>query len=228
MSRFDRFVGGARQRVKGRIRKNTIVFRVLKALEALWGGLVAAYRRLAGDGVFFRENEMWMCSLLPRKILDRVLELLAPRTVIDIGCGTGASLDYLLERGVVVTGVEGSKLAVSRARHPERIILHNLNRPLNLGKQFDLVWCFEVAEHIHPRHVEALIKTFSAHGDRIVMSAAQPGQGGEGHLNEQPPAYWIAKLQTAGYRFDEETTAQLRATGDLHSANLLVFVRSDA
>ena len=54
------------------------------------------------------------------------------------------------------------------------------------------MWCFEVAEHIHSKYVSSLLDTLTNHGNRILLSAARPGQGGLGHLKEQPPDYWIA------------------------------------
>lgn len=92
-----------------------------------------AYRRLSGDGVFHREGELRMSSLSCPRILDKVIELFEPRSVLDIGCGTGVSMDYLIERGVDVVGIEGSELAISRSRHPGNIVLHNLNREIDLG-----------------------------------------------------------------------------------------------
>jgi hypothetical protein len=39
--------------------------------------------------------------------------------------------------------------------------------------------------------------------DRILFSAAVPGQGGTGHVNEQPHAYWIERFRRLGYDTDE-------------------------
>src|SRR5437762_457397 len=55
--------------------------------------------------------------------------------------------------------------------------------------------------------------------------AAPPGQGGEGHFNEQPRSYWIAKLDTRGYRLHEEWTDELRAVKEFYSDNMMVFTR---
>jgi cyclopropane fatty-acyl-phospholipid synthase-like methyltransferase len=154
-----------------------------------------------------------------------VISALKPSTVLDLGCGTGQSLDYFLSKGVDVFGVEGSKLAISRALHPERITPYNLNNELNLGKKFDLVWSFEFVEHIHPDYVHNLIRSFSNHSDTVVLSAAFPGQGGDGHYNEQPAEYWIEKFAAAGFGFNEPLTAQLKAIVEDHSENMLVFRR---
>jgi hypothetical protein len=42
-------------------------------------------------------------------------------------------------------------------------------------------------------------------GGILIWSAAQPGQGGVGHINCQPKDYWAEQLQAAGLKRDEET-----------------------
>jgi len=184
------------------------------------------HRERIADGIFHGENELWMASLFPKTILDAVLDRFQPRSVLDVGCGTGKSLEYFADRGLDVIGIEGSALAISKSRLRDKMRCLNLNNPIDLGRKFDLVWSFEVAEHIHPRHADAFLATLVHHGDRIVLSAATPGQGGEGHLNEQPPEYWIAKLRVVGFEHDAEATAQLRALEECHAENMLVFARA--
>lgn len=183
------------------------------------------YRRVTQNSIFFNEEELGMCSLQHPKKLAMTLHLFKPHSVLDIGCGTGVSLDFFLQRGIDVLGVEGSSLAIDRAQHPERIQLANLNEELNLNRSFDLIWCLEVAEHIHPKFVNNFIKTFVNHTNRVVLSAAQPGQGGEGHFNEQPADYWIELFRKNGFAYDEASTKELQGVDEMFSENMLVFYR---
>lgn len=183
------------------------------------------YRERKADGIFHEENELWMCSLFPKKIIDAVLERFAPRSVLDVGCGTGKALAYFAERGLEVVGLEGSELAISKCPLKDHIRCHNLNEPLDLGRRFDLVWSFEVAEHIHPRYADIFLETLVRHGDRVILSAATPGQGGEGHMNERPPEYWVEKFGALGFAFDAAATEILRALEERHSENMLAFFR---
>jgi len=179
-------------------------------------------REITDNSIFTREEEMSMCSIFPKEILNLTLELFQPRSVLDVGCGTGVSLDYFAGKGVQVRGLEGSELAISKARHRELITCHDLNVPAHLGERFDLVWCFEVAEHIHPKYVAHFLDTLTSHSDRILLSAAPPGQGGLGHLNEQPPEYWVAQMQEHGFARARETELY-RGLPDDFAANILVF-----
>ena len=183
------------------------------------------YRSISKNSIFFQKGELDMCSLYPQKKLDKVLELFNPKSVLDLGCGVGRSLDYFKSKGVRVVGVEGSKLAISKAKNKDLVKQFDLANEVDLEEKFDLVWSFEFVEHIHPRYVDNLLKTFSRHSDNIVISAARPGQGGEGHFNEQSPEYWVEKFNEFGYRLNKEKTDELRKIDEVFSSNMLVFER---
>lgn len=175
------------------------------------------------SSIFVEEWEMGMCSHCPEQMLGYVLERFQPKSVLDLGCGTGRTLDYFLAQGLDAQGCEGSSKGISLARHPERIRQHDLEKPLDLGRRFDLLWCFEVVEHVRPAKVDVLLDTITRHSDLIVLSAARPGQGGDGHFNEQPPEYWIERMRRRGFELLREETEALRAVPETHSGNMLVF-----
>jgi SAM-dependent methyltransferase len=218
-----------KDRAKSYLGEESLAYRVIRAgwRVATNGETRKALRRqITRNGIFFEASELDMCSLLPARVLDAVIAHFRPASVLDIGCGTGRSLDYFRERGIDAAGIEGSTLAIGRASRPECITQANLNREVNLGRRFDLVWSFEVVEHIHPTYVDHLVRTFANHGDRIVLSAARPGQPGEGHFNCQPPEYWCERFAAHGFRLEESFTRQLRALPDEHAGNLLVLLRA--
>jgi len=194
------------------------------ALPKNWRiGAKAIYRRLSKSGILFAADELPMASLRPSHKVTRIIELVRPRTVVDIGCGTGSSMRQFLETGVTAVGVEASRAAIRASQHPHLINRHDLRRALDLGRRFELVWCFEVAEHIHRRYVETFVDTLCRHSDVVALSAAHPGQGGEGHFNEQPESYWVQKFEERGYRLHAEWTAQMRGVDEQYSENMMVF-----
>lgn len=212
--------------LKQRVSRDSLVWRTATAVSAVVFYPRTLYRRSRRTSIFRYESEMDMCSLYPGRLLDETIRIFAPRSVLDLGCGTGRSLEYFVERGIDAHGLEGSALAISKAAHPARIRQVDLNQEVDLGRTFDLVWSYEVVEHIHPDFVDPLLRTFSNHADQVVLSAARPGQGGQGHFNEQPPEYWIEKFAGYGYTCDEEATRRLRAVPDEFSANMLAFRRA--
>jgi SAM-dependent methyltransferase len=212
---------GAKNRVRQTLRR----LKLLNTAKTIYAPFksILDYRSSGKDGIFYRDEEIWMCSLFPSDLLKLILSRLNPASILDVGCGVGKSLDFFLAHGKDAYGVEGSRLAISRATNQSRIIEWDLRNELKLPRRFDLVFSYEVVEHIHPDHVQQLIRTFINHSDVIVLSAARPGQNGEGHFNEQPPEYWIRLFVQQNYLLDQELTSELQAGGDWFSANLLVL-----
>ena len=57
----------------------------------------------------------------------------------------------------------------------------------------------EVAEHLPADHGPSFVRYLCAHSDVVLFSAAQPGQGGEHHINERNPSYWASIFSEHGY-----------------------------
>lgn len=173
----------------------------------------------------FDESELGMASSCPKKLLDAVVLQFKPKSFLDIGCGLGKSLEYLAPQGIACLGLEGSEAAIEASAVKSSIRLVDLNHPVQLGQTFDMVWSYEVAEHIHPKFVEIYLDTLTGHGNLIVLSAARPGQGGAGHFNEQPLEYWIKKIESRGFLYQREFAGYLHGIKDGFSENMMVFVR---
>ena len=179
--------------------------------------------KLKKDSTFTSNAELFMCSLFPQRVLDIVIDELRPKSILDVGCGVGNSLKYFLNFKIDALGIENSSIAISNSLVKEKIVKYNLKRPLNLNRKFDLVWCFEVIEHIHPDYEKHFLSTLTNHSEKILISAAKPGQGGHGHFNEQEPEYWIRKFSDLGFRYNEYFTLKVRNTFENHAENLLFF-----
>jgi SAM-dependent methyltransferase len=137
-----------------------------------------------------------------RALLPVVLDLVSPRSILDVGCGTGAWLRTAMELGVRdVLGVDGGTAErVIPAEHFRQIDLEN---PLELDRRFDLVICMEVAEHLSPDRGPSLVGDLCRAADVILFSAAIPGQDvpdSPVHQNEQWQSYWANIFCELEYR----------------------------
>ena len=117
-------------------------------------------------------------------------------SVIDVGCGIGDLVAEFKDRGLISEGIEGTDNCIDYLECPSSLVkIHDLRDPLSVDLKFDLVTCFEVAEHIEPERAEQFIDNITGLSKRLVMSIAGPGQGGHGHFNCQPMEYWEDKMK---------------------------------
>jgi SAM-dependent methyltransferase len=142
-----------------------------------------------------------------------LVERLAPSSIVDVGCGSGALLAALKRHGVpTLLGLESSPegLDLARRRGIDARFC-DLGHPFTLNSDFDLALCLEVAEHLPESLSDAFVASLATGPNHLVFSAATPGQGGENHVNEQPHEYWIERLGQYGFAVDEDTTREVRA-----------------
>jgi 2-polyprenyl-3-methyl-5-hydroxy-6-metoxy-1,4-benzoquinol methylase len=166
------------------------------------------------------------------RLAEAIYERWQPESAVDVGCGTGLILTRLAEKGVSVRGVDGSRNAIRASPVGDRILRWNLRRPLPPLGRFDLAICTEVAEHLPRSSAATLVSGLTMLSERILFTAATPGQGGRHHLNEQPHAYWAALFNERGFMRSAEDETHLRETiADIQRAlyiheNLTVYVRT--
>lgn len=136
-----------------------------------------------------------------RVVVPLLIELVKPRSVVDVGCGTGSWLRVVKELGVNdVLGIDGSYVPAKARELPEREFLeHDLTWPLHVDRRFDLVMSLEVGEHLPPECADRFVESLVNLGPVAAFSAAVPKQGGTYHVNEQWPEYWVARFARHGY-----------------------------
>ena len=143
-----------------------------------------------------------------RKAASRVLPVLSdfhkPRSVIDIGCGTGTWLSVAQEVFGTqdILGLDGGYVNLDDLMiRRDSFVATDLRRGFDAGRRYDLAICLEVAEHLPEKSGDLLVDSLVNASDFILFSAALPGQGGHLHINEQPFEYWIGKFEQRGYGF---------------------------
>ena len=123
-------------------------------------------------------------------------------SVVDLGCKHGEWLASFKQFGADrVLGLDLEKRRPFVLLEPSEFQAGDLTRPVLIDDCFDLAVCIEVAEHLPPAAAEPLVDTLARLAPVVLFSAATPGQGGHGHLNEQPRTYWRRLFAARGFTY---------------------------
>lgn len=163
-----------------------------------------------------------------RAIVPRVLELVQPRSVVDVGCGVGTWLSVFAELGIDdVLGIDGDWVDPEALEIPrERFLAFDLAEPLRLDRAFDLVLSLEVGEHLDADAAATYVESLVRLGPVVLFSAAIPFQRGTHHVNEQWPAYWAELFGRHGYTAVDCIRPQIWTDDDVdwhYAQNTLLF-----
>jgi len=138
-----------------------------------------------------------------------IVNTLHPKSIIDLGCGTGSYLEGVLTAGC--KDLCGIELLYDNAKDyfvknvADIIQQNDVTTDLNLNRTFDCVMSFEVGEHIEPSGTENFINNLTTlSGQYIVLTAAPPGQRGTGHINLRPKEFWKDAIKAKGFEFQDE------------------------
>jgi SAM-dependent methyltransferase len=149
-----------------------------------------------------------------------IVQHFKPGTLVDVGCGTGAFLAAVRDRSVQTFGLEysaaGLEYCAKRNLNVHRFDLASASPPP--VPRCDVCTSFEVAEHLPPELADRFMETLVVLAGTVILTAATPGQGGAGHINEQPHQYWIDKAKAHGLVFEESLSNHWRE--EWRSANL--------
>jgi SAM-dependent methyltransferase len=165
-------------------------------------------------------------------IVPLVLHLLPVRSVLDVGCGDGSWLRVFQKLGVKdVLGIDGEYVTVDLLQIPQdRFRAVDLAKPFDVGRAFDLAISLEVAEHLPAESASTFVESLARQAPLVLFSAAIPKQGGNHHLNEQWPDYWVKLFLGHGYLpvdFLRRRIWQNDAVEWWYAQNTLLFARAD-
>ncbi len=152
---------------------------------------------LGGYDNYSWDNDEWRSFFL--SLADRIVGLVNPRTVLDVGSARGLLVQALVGRGVDASGIDISEHAVATA-HPDvrdRLRVASATEPF--GGRFDLVTCIEVLEHLTPVDAQLAIDNITASSDVVLFSSSPGDHDGPTHVNTRPTAQWAAWFAERGF-----------------------------
>jgi hypothetical protein len=134
-------------------------------------------------------------------VLPRLLELAPARSLVDVGCGWRSWMRAALDLGVgEVVGFDGEWVDPEKLEVPAAAFRRaDLATPLELDERYDVAISLEVAEHLPESAAAGIVAALAGAAPVVAFSAAIPGQGGYGHVNEQWLAYWAEHFARHGF-----------------------------
>lgn len=185
-------------------------------------------------GKEFYEKRVRESLLSARGMLPTVVRLVEPRSVCDVGCGTGVWLRTIQE----IAGIDNSDAHGFDLGVPSRSLLINpsqyhdtdLTKRLNFEKKFDLCMTVEVGEHLSEGSADTFVESLVSLAPVILFGAAVPGQGGVHHVNEQWPIYWQEKFKKHHYYAVDSLRKMFWNNRDIsvfYRQNTFLYIRQD-
>ena len=150
-----------------------------------------------------KDEQAYISYISALRYLDILLQHYRPTSVIDVGCARGAWLKACRQKGIEkLVGLDGSW--TSKTDLIDKSIAFycmDFNQPIAVpeNNRFDIALTLEVAEHLNPASSEIFIASLCSLSDAVIFGAAYTGQGGPGHINEQPHTYWADLFSDHGY-----------------------------
>jgi len=148
------------------------------------------------------------------------------KEIVDFGCGNADYSKILINQGKKVDAFDGNPNTPEMTEGVGKIL--DLSKEFDLGKQYECVISLEVGEHIPPEYEQTFIDNITKHSRQcIILSWALPGQGGDGHFNEQPNEYIIKELEKRGFNHWEEASNYFRSSVELwwFKKTIMVFTK---
>lgn len=188
-------------------------------------------KRVSHLGGSVPEGDLWTWA---PEVWDYLIKTLDIKSVIDIGCGAGYTLQWFANQGLDVLGVDGDPEAVKLAS--EKVSGHVFEHDFTVGRlplvrDYDFGWCCEFVEHVEKKYMENYLRAFD-HCKVLAMTFAEPGQQGYHHVNCVPEKEWIDTMESRGFTFERMSSMLLRAMmpkdhGQHIKRSLLIFRRND-
>ena len=141
--------------------------------------------------------------------LTKILKEVNCKSIVDLGCGPGLYAKSFIVSNFDCECYDGNPHTPDETDNLCSIL--DLSEPFDLNKKFDCVLSLEVGEHIPKEYQDVFIENLLRHSNGlIILSWATIGQGGHGHVNEQPNDYIEGLLTPHNYKRNTEYENRLR------------------
>ena len=159
------------------------------------------YGRLGPD-VYTRDNPHWLRFF--GRVADEIVRLLGPKTVLDVGCAKGFLVESLRDRGVEAYGFDVSEYAIREVRPDIKAYCWVGSATGGINKNYDLVTCIEVCEHLSESDALNAIRQMTSHTDTVLFSSTPSDFTEATHVNVRPVIDWLRAFGQFSFAPDQE------------------------
>jgi 2-polyprenyl-3-methyl-5-hydroxy-6-metoxy-1,4-benzoquinol methylase len=131
-----------------------------------------------------------------------------PRSVFDAGCAFGFLVESLRDRGVDAYGVDVSEYAIGQVRDDIKPYCRVGSVTDELDRDFDLITCIEVLEHVDADTAQRAIDNFCRHTADVLFSSTPTDYTEPTHQNVRATAYWAGSFARRGFLRDVDFDAE--------------------
>jgi GT2 family glycosyltransferase/SAM-dependent methyltransferase len=132
------------------------------------------------------------------QVADAIMAEIAPVTVLDAGCAIGFLVAALRERGVDAYGIDISQYAIGQVPTELRPFCSVGSITDNLDRDYDLIVCIEVLEHLPPDLAPVAVANLARHAGSVLFSSSPSDFREATHINVQPTEYWVGLFAQHG------------------------------
>lgn len=133
------------------------------------------------------------------KVIAILTESMVPKSVIDVGCGTGSWLaEFTIAGAERIVGIDLHAPHELLEVPTDVVLRRDAAFGVGLVGRFDLAVSLEVAEHLPASAAATHVAELCQLAPVVLFGAAIPNQGGVGHVNEQWPQYWARLFANHG------------------------------
>jgi len=186
--------------------------------SGIWQVNTGPSSKIANEPVLHKFDES-LCNAL-------ILFLEDQTEIVDFGCGNADYARRLFQVGKNIDAFDGNPNTPEMTKGFANIL--DLSQEFNLNKKYECVISLEVGEHIPKEREQTYLDNLDRHSEQcIILSWALPGQGGDGHVNEQPNEYIISEMEKRGYKHYEDASNYFRGVANLwwFKKTIMVFVK---
>ena len=142
----------------------------------------AFYDRQHEDADYRRNN--WLLDQV------EIVKSVAPRTIVEIGCGNGRFLRAVAPYATQVIGIDWAQ-SPELADLPDNVRVTRVNVVTGAVPDGDVICSADVLEHFAPRDIDAVVSKLVGAG-RFQHHVIACYDDGHTHLSILPPAAWLA------------------------------------